>query len=84
LLLTGGTPRFLRAELTGGKGETSTVTSDALWWPPGKIAGRFLAPYLASLAQADLHPPAPDVEGAVEVEVALGRGTSAGHSGAAA
>jgi sulfide:quinone oxidoreductase len=27
------------------KGEVSTR---ALWWPPGKVAGRYLAPYLAT------------------------------------
>jgi hypothetical protein len=24
------------------------VSSRALWWPPGKIAGRYLAPYLST------------------------------------
>jgi len=24
------------------------VSTRALWWPPGKIAGRYLAPYLAT------------------------------------
>jgi sulfide:quinone oxidoreductase len=57
LLLTGGAPLYLRAELDPAgaprtpqgtarrlRGETS---GRALWWPPGKIAGRYLAPYLA-------------------------------------
>lgn len=45
LMLTGLTPRFMRAEL--GRLE-STVDTEPLWWPPGKIAGRHLGPFLAS------------------------------------
>jgi sulfide:quinone oxidoreductase len=45
LLLTGSTPRYLRAEV--GRGESSRVSDHALWWPPSKISGRRLAPYLA-------------------------------------
>jgi sulfide:quinone oxidoreductase len=59
LLLTGGAPLYLRAELSAAgalldargtplpttRGETSTR---ALWWPPAKVAGRYLGPYLAS------------------------------------
>jgi sulfide:quinone oxidoreductase len=44
LLLTGGLPRFLRGE---GGGAPSAVDTEALWWPPAKIVGRYLAPYLA-------------------------------------
>jgi hypothetical protein len=47
LLLTGGAPRYMRAEVSGGRGEDWEVSDHALWWPPGKIAGRYLAPYLA-------------------------------------
>src|SRR5215208_6877399 len=47
LLLTGSTPRYMRAEVTGGRGEDWRVSDHALWWPPSKIAGRRLAPYLA-------------------------------------
>jgi sulfide:quinone oxidoreductase len=47
LLLTGGAPLYLRSEPHGGRGETSTVTRETLWWPPAKIAGRYLAPFLA-------------------------------------
>jgi sulfide:quinone oxidoreductase len=51
-LLTGGPPLYLRAELYGGRGDTSTASTEALWWPPGKIFGRYLGPYLASRARA--------------------------------
>jgi len=47
LLLTGSTPRYMRAEVSGGRGEDWRVSDHALWWPPSKIAGRRLAPYLA-------------------------------------
>jgi sulfide:quinone oxidoreductase len=47
LLLTGSLPLYLRAELGGGRGASSTAVHDALWWPRGKIAARHLAPYFA-------------------------------------
>jgi sulfide:quinone oxidoreductase len=47
LLLTGSTPRYMRAEVSGGRGEQWRVSDHALWWPPSKIAGKRLAPYLA-------------------------------------
>jgi sulfide:quinone oxidoreductase len=47
LLLTGGEPRYMRAEVTGGADRPAVATTHALWWPPSKIAGRWLAPYLA-------------------------------------
>jgi sulfide:quinone oxidoreductase len=39
-------PRFLRADLADVEG-TSTFAAEPLWWPPTKIASRWLAPYLA-------------------------------------
>jgi sulfide:quinone oxidoreductase len=45
MLLTGAEPRYLRASPNGEHG--SEVSFAPLWWPPGKIAGRYLAPYLA-------------------------------------
>ncbi|HXH96612.1 MAG TPA: hypothetical protein VNH40_05310, partial [Gaiellaceae bacterium] len=47
-LLTGGQPYYLRAELAGGKVVDSQTAEAPLWWPPVKVAGRFLAPYLAA------------------------------------
>ncbi|HEY2937683.1 MAG TPA: FAD-dependent oxidoreductase [Gaiellaceae bacterium] len=60
LLLTGGTPVYLRAELPGGRGDTSTIADEALWWPPGKIVGRYLAPFLAEYGNLEIEPVAPD------------------------
>ena len=63
LLMTGGAPLYLRAEphrLEGDAsvavdvagapqlGRESAATGQPLWWPPSKIAGRYLAPYLSS------------------------------------
>jgi len=47
LLLTGGVPRFMRAEVAGGDDQPPLASTHALWWPPSKIAGHWLAPYLA-------------------------------------
>jgi sulfide:quinone oxidoreductase len=64
LLMTGGAPLYLRCEpqrlgqeatvaieairprRNGGGG--SAAAGQALWWPPAKVAGRYLAPYLAT------------------------------------
>jgi sulfide:quinone oxidoreductase len=46
-LLTGRGPRYLRYDAAGGGGE-GEATSHTLWWPPGKINGRYLAPWLAA------------------------------------
>ena len=45
-LLTGSGSRFLRREL-GGSGSLTEVAEEPIWWPPAKIVGRHLAPYLA-------------------------------------
>ena len=60
LLLTGGAPLYLRSSLTSAgepdehgttrvaRQPASSVSRRPLWWPPGKIAGRYLAPLLAT------------------------------------
>jgi sulfide:quinone oxidoreductase len=58
LLLTGNTPTYLRAELRGGQGETSRADVEPLWWPPSKIAGRYLSSYLARVVAAEWPPSA--------------------------
>ena len=47
LLLTGRAPRYLRAEVMHGRATRSSAESEAIWWPPAKIAGRRLGPLLA-------------------------------------
>jgi sulfide:quinone oxidoreductase len=61
-LLTGALPRHFRAPVWDPSASQSSVGT--LWWPPGKLAGRYLTPYLArrsrssddSAALADLDP----------------------------
>jgi sulfide:quinone oxidoreductase len=48
LLLTGAQPLYLKAELATGRGYRSSVSEEPLWWPPAKIVGRYLGPYLAT------------------------------------
>ena len=67
LLLTGGVPRYLRAEVAGGSGDDWEVSKDALWWPPSKVAGRYIAPYLAGHTQ-EIDP----LPAGIDVEVHLG------------
>lgn len=49
LLLTGRAPAYFRADIGGGAGDPHEVEAEPLWWPPGKIAGRYLSRYLATL-----------------------------------
>jgi sulfide:quinone oxidoreductase len=70
LLLTGAIPSYLRADLQGGRGETSTISPEPLWWPPSKIAGRYLAPFLAGY-ELDVSTAPPEGPGVVPVEVDL-------------
>ena len=78
-LLTGSQPRYLRREL-GAARETEPVASlEPLWWPPAKIVGRRLAPFLAAKAGVEAPPAAPgEMPGAVEVEHALDPEATAG------
>jgi sulfide:quinone oxidoreductase len=48
VLLTGGAARFLRADISGGAGDDSIIDGESSWWPPNKLFGRYLAPYLSS------------------------------------
>jgi sulfide:quinone oxidoreductase len=47
MLLTGIAPIYLRAAMRGRQAVSVDVAGNALWWPPTKIAGRYLGPYLA-------------------------------------
>jgi sulfide:quinone oxidoreductase len=79
LLLTGLSPRFLRSDVLDGSSE---VDMEPLWWPPGKIAGRYLAPFLAEHFGLSTEPPPGllDEAGAREVEVELGVRRGAHHA----
>ena len=71
LLLTGSQPRYLRHEITGGAGDVSEASPEPLWWPPAKIVGRYLAPFLGAFAGVESPPEAPAPPGAVPVDVEL-------------
>lgn len=51
-LLTGTSERFLRRERGDTVGE---INSEQLWWPPAKVSGKYLSPYL--LARNVVHLP---------------------------
>ncbi|MDQ2759749.1 MAG: NAD(P)/FAD-dependent oxidoreductase [Actinomycetota bacterium] len=67
LLLTGGHARYLRSDISGGAGDDSVISEEALWWPPDKISGRYLAAYLSSQA-GDALDVMPEGEHAISVE----------------
>lgn len=68
-LLTGGTDHFLRRDLSGAHGDAA---DEALWWPPAKVYGTYLSPWLADRrlpgrpAASPAHPPP-----GIDVEVGL-------------
>jgi len=44
-LMTAGRDRFLRRRLVDAE-DAGEVSEQPLWWPPSKVAGRYLTPYL--------------------------------------
>ena len=50
-LLTGIAPTYLRTDVTGRLPDHGELAANPLWWPPTKIAGRYLGPYLAETAR---------------------------------
>jgi sulfide:quinone oxidoreductase len=68
LLLTGGEARYLRRDVASGGLGTATV--EPLWWPPTKVVGRYLSPFLAELAgDREGEPPRGDDVVSVEREI---------------
>ena len=53
MLMTGGERRWLRAPAGATPGHAQAALH-ALWWPPTKIATRYLAPYLLGREEAEL------------------------------
>ena len=47
VLLSGDDPVYLRADSREGH-HRSAARVEPLWWPPAKVAGRYLTPYLAA------------------------------------
>lgn len=89
VLYTEGEPTYLRGPVGG---EAPDPRGYSLWWPPSKIAGRYLAPYLTIRAGAprapevrpdlDVMPVSVDVEHAVQgVRPGVGAASSTVPSG---
>jgi sulfide:quinone oxidoreductase len=66
-LIVGDETMSMRTEVTGGGGE-GVVSSDYLWWPPSKVSGRYLSPWLGGV-ETHLGPDLP--AGAMEIDVAF-------------
>jgi sulfide:quinone oxidoreductase len=49
-LLTGEESLHLQQDVAGGAGE-GTASLDYLWWPPHKVGGRYLSPWLEGLSR---------------------------------
>ena len=67
-LITGEESLNLQADVAGGGGE-GVSSLDYLWWPPQKIAGKYLTAELGGRTPQPLGPPP---EHGIEVEVSLG------------
>ncbi len=63
-LLTGARDRFLRREAGAADG---TAGTEPLWWPPAKVSGKYLSPYLA--AKGVVHLPSRGAPGGPGVDV---------------
>ena len=65
-LLTGGRDRFLTRRPRSG---SEATTTEPLWWPPAKVSGKYLSPYL--VAKDVVHLPARGAapEAGVDVDV---------------
>ncbi|MEP6952930.1 MAG: FAD-dependent oxidoreductase [Solirubrobacteraceae bacterium] len=74
-LLTGAAERWMRFGAAGGEGH-GQVATHALWWPPGKVSGRYLAPWLAARDDQALAAELPEHEG-VPVQMDLDRSFAA-------
>ena len=74
LLLTGSEPRYLHTELGGGG--TSWASPEPLWWPPSKIVGRYLSPFLAAITQTPVPTELSSSPTGIAVEAALEASTA--------
>jgi sulfide:quinone oxidoreductase len=69
-LITGNRDRFMRREVARSE---DRVASEPLWWPPAKVASRYLAPYLAAHDLVTLPAGHERDSPGIEVRVALPR-----------
>jgi sulfide:quinone oxidoreductase len=82
LLLTGGAPLYLRSDGAHGTSRRlahTAVSGSALWWPPAKVAGRYIARLLGTVDSAAeelselLDAETPEPENAGELALTLAR-----------
>jgi sulfide:quinone oxidoreductase len=59
VLLAGAGPRYLQADISGSAGDDSVFSEEPLWWPPVKVASRYLGRYLSNQSGSalDVHAP---------------------------
>ena len=74
VLYTDREPAYLRSTLNG---HGSQPRAYAMWWPPSKIAGRYLAPYLAIRGGAPRAPEVRPERDAIPVTVDIPRAVEA-------
>ena len=74
MLLSGLGPTYLRSDISGTAGDDSDVATETLWWPPAKIAGRHLGPYLAGIQ----HPAPPGASSPLSDRAPTGKPTPTG------
>lgn len=67
-LLTGHGDRFLKRNRETG---ATAVATTPLWWPPAKVSGRYLTPYLERHGLVDLPPHAETPVAGLDVELPL-------------
>jgi sulfide:quinone oxidoreductase len=75
MLFTGGEPRFMRSDVPGVDPDIPAAWYP-LWWPPTKISGRYLAPYLSR--RSDVEGFSPPSEGFIDVDIPLTAATLPG------
>jgi sulfide:quinone oxidoreductase len=69
MLLTGTATLWMRHAVAGA-GDVTALAEHALWWPPTKVAGHYLAPYLEAREEGTPSEP-PPADAGVGVEVDL-------------
>jgi sulfide:quinone oxidoreductase len=67
MLFTGDEPRFMRSGVSDDESEAANAWYP-LWWPPTKVAGRYLSPYLFG-RRDDAFEPHP--EGFLDIDIPL-------------
>jgi len=76
MLFTGGDPSFLRTRELADPDE-GISSLGPLWWPPTKVAGRYLGPYLFGGTAREAFGPPPS--GFAEIDVELGTAERGGQ-----